>query len=91
MRTLRTLLGAFFRRPLRGRDLRAFWRGLVPGNDFQATVDHFAPTRFVSRAQEMTDGQAVHVGEGLEVSEEDLHTLPAELQDEFKKHSRSAH
>jgi translation initiation factor 1 (eIF-1/SUI1) len=46
-------------------------------------LDGFEPTRLVLRAEEMSDGRAVHVGEGLEVSEEDLHTLPAELQAEF--------
>jgi len=42
------------------------------------------------RAEEMSDGRAVHVGEGLEVSEEYLHTLPAELQAEFATQIRRA-
>ena len=85
----RSLLRVLFRRQLRAADVRALWRRMARRNEFADTVDEFAPTRFVQRADEMSDGRTVHVGEGLEVSEEDLYTLPAELQDEFTKQSRT--
>ena len=88
MGPLHSLLRALFRRELRASDLSALWRRLTHRNEL---VSHdFEPTRLVSRAEEMSDGRAVHVGEGLEVSEEHLHTLPAELQAEFATQIRRA-
>ena len=81
MGRLRSLVAALFRRELRAGDLPVFCRRLTHRND--SMLDGFEPTRLVLRAEEMSDGRAVHVGEGLEVSEQDLHTLPADLQAEF--------
>jgi len=80
MGRLRSLVVALFRRELRAGDL-PFCRRLTHRND--SVLDGFEPTRLVLRGEEMSDGRAVHVGEGLEVSEQDLHTLPADLQAEF--------
>ena len=88
MGPLHSLLGALFRRELRASDLPAFWRRLTHRDEFVS--DDFEPTRLVLRAEEMSDGRSVHVGEGLEVSEEHLHTLPAELQAEFATQIRRA-
>ena len=88
MGLLRSLVGAVFGRELRASDLPAVWRRLTHRNAF--VLDDFQPTRLVVRAEEMSDGRAVHIGEGLEVSEEDLHTLPAELQAEFATQTRRA-
>ena len=78
---LHSFFDALFSRELRANDLPAFWRRLTHRSEFVS--DDFEPTRRVLRAEEMSDGRSVHLGEGLEVSEEDLHTLPAELQAEF--------
>jgi hypothetical protein len=88
MRALQSLLGALFRCDLRASDLPALWRRLSDRNEF--VPNDFEPTRLVLRTEEMTDGRAVHVGEGLEVSEQHLHTLPAELQAEFATQIRRA-
>ena len=88
MRHLYSLLCALFRRELRASDLPAPWRRLRHRNEF--ILDDFEPTRLVWRGEEMSDGRAVRVGEGLEVSEEHQHTLPAELQAEFAMQSQYA-
>ena len=85
---LHSLLCALFRRELRASDLPALWRRR--SHRSESVLDDFEPTRLVLRAEEMSDGRAVHVGEGLEVSEEHLHTLPAELQAEFATQIRRA-
>jgi len=89
MTDLRSWLRVLFGRLLGTADLRAIWRRLTASKEFEDTVDDFAPTRLVSRADEMTDGPAGYDGQGVEISEEDLYTLPAELQAAFKKPSRS--
>ncbi len=88
MGSLHSLLCALFRREIRASDLPALWQRLSHRNEF--VLDDFKPTRLLLRAEEMSDGRAVHVGEGLEVSEEYLHTLPAELQAEFATQIRRA-
>ena len=89
MTDLRSWLRVLFGRPLGAADLRTIWRRLTASKEFEDTVDDFAPTRLVSRADEMIDGPSGYVGQGVEVSEQDLQTLPAELQNAFKKPSRS--
>ena len=88
MGPLHSLLCALFRRELRASDLPALWQRRTHRDEFVA--GDFEPTRLVLRTEEMSDGRAVHVGEGLEVSEEHLHTLPAELQAEFATQIRRA-
>ena len=86
---LRALVGLLFSRRLGLREVHELWQRFTRPTDFQPTADAFEATRFVSRGEELSDGRAVHVGEGLEVSEEDFHTLPAELQQEFVKQASS--
>ena len=85
---LRTLLRALFERAPGIAEGRALGRRASRPPRFRDTVDDFSPTRLLERTDEMSDGQAVHVGEGLVVSEEDLDTLPADLQDEFTKQTK---
>ncbi len=88
MRPLYSLLCALLRRELRASDLPVPWRRLRHRKEL--ILDDFEPTRLVLRGEEMSDGRAVRVGEGLEVSEEHLHTLPAELQAEFAMQNQHA-
>jgi hypothetical protein len=88
-RDLRRLISLFFTRPLRAADLANAWRGLrrprrQPDlSSLPATAPVVAPVRRPERPSRIDDGDWRRLQEGVEISEEPLHTLPAELQEEL--------
>ncbi len=78
------LIVLFFTRPLKIADFGILKRGLLrrKGNELGQTQPDFQPTQMVHRPGDALDawGRPAH---GIEVSEEPLHTLPADLQEEL--------
>ena len=49
-------------------------------------LNDFAPTLVMKRIENVVDERWMHAGAGVDVSEEDLETLPAELREAFLGH-----
>ena len=88
-REFRSLISLFFTRPLRAADLANAWRWLrrprrqpEPAS-LPTTSAIVAPARRLERPSRIDDSDWRRLQEGVEISEEPLHTLPAELQEEL--------
>jgi hypothetical protein len=85
MRSIGRLLILFFTRPIKLSDLD-FLRllkkrslGAIPQK--RSVVNDFAPTQIVDQRSQAVDAWGRSLG--TDVSEQPIHTLPAELQSEF--------
>ena len=89
LRDLRRLISLFFIRPLRSADLANAWRWLRRPRrqpdlaTLPTTAPVVAPVRRLERPSRIDDSDWRRLQEGVEISEEPLHTLPAELQAEL--------
>ena len=89
LRDLRRLISLFFIRPLRSADLANAWRWLRRPRrqpdlaTLPTTAPVVAPVRRLERPSRIDDSDWRRLQDGTEISEEPLHTLPAELQAEL--------